>query len=243
MRLYLIRHAQSTNNVIIDNRKRVYDPDLTEIGYKQTEILANYLVNAAEMPTGAFGLEHHSDDNGFKFTHLYCSPMHRTLLTAMPLAKAFGLKPQVWVDIHELGGLFQEEEEGVVKGYSGPSHTEMTERFPDYELPEDITDKGWWKPERGEESASDFLSRAIRVVTAIRKRAKTEDRIVLVTHGGFMSLLVKGFLNQLPGHADDVFYAHYNTSITRFDFAEGSERVRLHYLNRFEHLPPELRTW
>jgi 2,3-bisphosphoglycerate-dependent phosphoglycerate mutase len=243
MRLYLIRHGQSTNNILLDNRQRTYDPDLTEIGHKQADILAKYLSTTPEMPTGAFSLEFSPEETAYNFTHLYCSPMHRTLLTAMPLAKAFGLQAQVWVDIHELGGLFMEEEEGVIKGYSGPSHKEMIEKFPDYGLPPEVTEKGWWDPVRGEEAPSEFLSRALRVVLQLRKRAQTDERIILVTHGGFMNLLVKGFLNQLPGHADDLFYAHYNTAITRLDFAEGPDRVRVHYLNRFDHLPPDLRTW
>jgi hypothetical protein len=46
-------------------------------------------------------------------------------------------------------------------------------------------------------------------------------------------------MNQLPG--SNVYYHHYNTAITRVDFnPKGFLDIR--YINRFDHLPPELVT-
>jgi broad specificity phosphatase PhoE len=242
MRLYLIRHAQSTNNVLTDLRQRTYDPDLTDLGYQQAQHLATYLAQSAEMPTGVFGTERHAGDTAFRFTHLYCSAMQRTLLTTQPLAQALGLQPQVWLDLHEIGGLFLDDGEGRTTGFGGITRSQAQARFPGYHLPDGLTEAGWWPPEHGEEKVPEFLARAIRVSLALRARARSDDRIALVTHGAFMNLLIKAFLNQLPGYAEDLFYAHYNTAITRLDFEEG-DRLRLHYLNRFEHLPADMRSW
>ncbi len=62
MILYLIRHAQSANNLLAERIRatgeleelsyddyrlyRVADPSLTEVGFRQAEILANYLQSA-----------------------------------------------------------------------------------------------------------------------------------------------------------------------------------------------------
>lgn len=242
MRLYLIRHAQSTNNILTDERQRTYDPDLTPIGYQQANILARALLNTPEMPTGAIGLDD-GGDTTFRLTQLYCSPMWRALLTTRPLAAAFGLQPEVWVDIHEEGGLYLEHEDGTVQGFPGLTRHEMQRQFPGYRLPPEITDEGWWNPARGRESASQAMERAIRAAFALREQARSDARIALVTHGDFMSHLLKALLNQLPGQRHELYYAHYNTAITRIDFLEGTHRMLVHYVNRFEHLPPELRTW
>jgi len=45
-------------------------------------------------------------------------------------------------------------------------------------------------------------------------------------------------LNNAQG--DSVYFGHYNTGISRIDFVDGLVRPR--YLNRVEHLTPDLRT-
>ena len=55
MRLYLIRHAQSGNNILIDEIGRSHDPKLTPVGERQAQKLAAYLASQPDMPTGAFG--------------------------------------------------------------------------------------------------------------------------------------------------------------------------------------------
>ena len=41
--LFIIRHAESGNNSLSDNRDRVVDPPITELGRRQAEILAQHL--------------------------------------------------------------------------------------------------------------------------------------------------------------------------------------------------------
>ena len=65
----------------------------------------------------------------------------------------------------------------------------------------------------------------------------TDEWIAMVSHGTFIDSLLKAFFNQIPDR--NLFYQHYNTAITRVDFMpEGT--LLLRYLNRTQHLPPEM---
>ncbi len=248
MRVYLIRHGQSTNNVLADVRQRVYDPPLTDLGQRQAQVLADYLVAAPEMPLGMFALAKDSADN-FGFSHLYTSAMIRALQTTAPIAKALNIKPEVWVDIHEAGGIFLKDEDGEETGYPGITRSKLAAEFPEYQIPDHVTENGWWDIQRGEEKEDDFMARALRVAQHIRRRAdQTEvhgnDRIALVSHGLFLSALLKILMGHSVWNPTSPFFAHYNTAITRLDFNEGwDDPLRLHYLNRVEHLPLEMRSW
>ncbi|QPC82844.1 histidine phosphatase family protein [Phototrophicus methaneseepsis] len=238
MQLYLIRHAQSYNNALEDPRNRVADPDLSDIGFEQARLLGEYAANAVELTS-----EWPRTLSPWQFTHLYVSPMKRTLQTAQPLAKAVGIKPEVWIDIHEHGGIFLANEDGTTTGFGGLSSTEITSTFADYTVPETITDTGWWNPENGEETIPDFVTRAVRVAMALRDRAQSDDIIGLVSHAAFLDALVKALLNQAPIPPSDLFYLHYNTGISRFDFTtEFGGRTRMMFFNRMNHLPLSLQT-
>jgi 2,3-bisphosphoglycerate-dependent phosphoglycerate mutase len=242
MQLYIIRHGQSVNNVsmITDGKDRVADPPLTELGHKQADAVAQHLksgLNPDSLIDAAYGRG--EGKPGFAITRLYCSPMLRTLQTALPISKALGLKPQVWIDIHEHGGLFldYQDERGLV-GFPGLTRAEFMAGFPDYALPDTITEKGWWDPNQREEDLASAQARAIRVAAALRKQAETEpnEQVALVTHGTFADCLLKAFFNQLPTRQH--FFAHYNTAITRVDFYEG-QHLRLRFTNRVDHLMAE----
>ena len=241
MKLYIIRHAQSENNALANPWNRVSDPDLTKLGYKQTEVVAEHLANGFD-PEYRIGA---SDEDttlrrrqNYNITHLYCSAMYRALLTAQPIGKALGLTPQVWVDIHEHGGIFLHPEPAQpVTGYPGKARSEILKQFPDYILPDEVTEAGWWNPEWGKEDWPDCHARASRVAHHLRKRAESSDHIAIVSHGGFIDVLLKALTYQLP--ARHIFYHHYNTAISRIDFRpDGTLDIR--QLNRYQHLPPEM---
>lgn len=246
MRLYLIRHGQSTNNALASEGRyesdRTYDPRLTATGEKQAQQVAQYLATASDMPGG----------EPFHLTHLYCSPMLRALQTAQPIAQALNMEPEIWVDLHEIGGLFTVDNGDGVTSYPGLSRKEISTTFPGYRMPANIREDGWWRTDGTRESPADFVSRAIRVAFMIRERIHTEERIALVAHAAFFDAFIKALLSQAPMHPDTLFYNHYNTGITRIDYGLDSfyngavlvpERMRIHYINRVEHLPFELRTW
>lgn len=241
MELYIVRHGQSKNNLsmMYNHADREPDPSLTELGKKQAEAVAEHLANHINIDVWVEQTpENREIMRGFGITQLYCSPMLRALQTCQPIAKALDLQPQVWTEIHEHGGQFlnYNDERGIV-GFPGMTRTQIQEAFPTYQLPDSITEKGWWNPADGYEDISDCQARAIRVAKTLRLQAHSAQRIALVTHGTFADCLIKALLNLLPG--DDLRFYHYNTAITRVDFRVDGITV-LRYTNRVEHLSPEL---
>ncbi len=236
MQLYIIRHAQSFNNALTDWTERVSDPPLTELGEQQADLLAAYLASTpaeAEQPgSGA----HYVNRTGFRFTRLFTSAMRRALQTAAPIGQAIGLQPEVWVDIHETGGVFLDYHEG--RGLPGLKRAEMAEQFPSIRLSPEVDEDGWWN--REQETEEQWLARAARVAAELRDRyAGTDEHIGLVTHGGFAAVL----LYSLFGHPwpPTVIFPHLNTAISRLDFTRDGTIV-VQYFNRVEHLPTELLT-
>src|SRR5262249_11293158 len=107
MQLLIIRHAQSSNNHLANDieydeymEKRVPEPPLTELGQRQAQLLAEHLADAAH-PEVAHEKLPGSASPGYGITHLYCSPMLRTLQTALPISEAIGVQPEIWIDVHE----------------------------------------------------------------------------------------------------------------------------------------------
>lgn len=246
MELHIIRHGQSYNNALMDRQHlRVHDPPLTVVGKKQADCLADYLrtqVNTEALARLSVDDPARNEVKPRRFTHLYCSAMHRALQTAQPIGKALNMTPEVWVDIHEHGGIFLEEN-GVVRGYPGKRRSEILEEFPDYILPETVTEDGWWKPDAGQESYELAAARAMLVARQLKDRAAApesrQDKVAIVVHGTFIDLLLKSLLDNLPGNG--YFHWHYNTAMTRIDFLD-SGTMMLRYINRIEHLPLELMT-
>jgi 2,3-bisphosphoglycerate-dependent phosphoglycerate mutase/probable phosphoglycerate mutase len=112
MEIYLIRHGQSVNNALGDDlTRRVMDAPLTELGQQQAAHVAQHLA-AADYPEAAFYHNGRPRDH-YGLTHLYCSAMQRALQTALPIGQALGLMPEVWVDIHEHGGIYLDDEHGA----------------------------------------------------------------------------------------------------------------------------------
>ncbi|MGD8420949.1 MAG: phosphoglycerate mutase family protein, partial [Gammaproteobacteria bacterium] len=89
-RLYLIRHAQSTNNETWDGTPshpgRESDPEITEVGHRQAQTLARHLAHPEAEPRQIpFASVEQTD---YRLTHVYCSLMTRSVLTAGYVAEA-----------------------------------------------------------------------------------------------------------------------------------------------------------
>jgi 2,3-bisphosphoglycerate-dependent phosphoglycerate mutase/probable phosphoglycerate mutase len=242
MDLYIIRHAQSTNNALLDQRLRVCDPELTELGFRQAKILAEHLARGrdggGEAPSsdpeaGAWG---HTASYGI--ARILCSPMRRALLTAQPVGQALGLRPEVWVDIHEHGGIYLDHGDSVGKvGYPGIARAELLAQFPGYAVPDELTDAGWW--DDGYEELAGCAARAANVADRLRAMGSSDERITMVTHGGFSSFLFNALLG--PAQAQPTSYHHDNAGISLVRFKPDG-RISVRYLNRVAHLPPEMIT-
>ncbi len=242
MEILFIRHAQSSNNALADERLRVVDPPLTELGLRQADLLARHVAEGTDNDTRPSEDERANGDSGsgYRIDRLYCSAMHRALQTAWAVGRAKGLRPEVWVDIHEHGGMWLDHgaPEGIV-GYPGMLRAEIEGEFPDMILPEAIGPQGWWDRRRGNESETDATVRAVAVAEKLHgwAQATPDAHIALVTHGGFLTLLLRALIG-LPAGAR-VFFHHDNTGITRVRiWQDGYVSVR--YQNRVAHLPGDM---
>ena len=140
MQLYIIRHAQSYNNALTDWTERVSDPPLTELGERQAAAAGRrtWSGHRPTIPSSPVRALHYVNRTGFRFTRLFTSAMRRALQTAAPIGQAIGMQPEVWVDIHETGGVFLDYHEG--RGLPGLKRAEMAEQFPTIRLSPEVTD-------------------------------------------------------------------------------------------------------
>jgi len=241
MRLYFIRHGQSENNALWDNTGsssgRSEDPELTENGHKQAELLAEFLSQKdAEMrsdgKTGGFGRDQ------FCFTHLYTSLMVRSVATATYVSKAVSLPLVAWPEIHECGGIYLDgEQENERIGLPGKSRSYFSRHYGHLVVPDTVTEDGWWN--RPFEAHPERRLRAQRVLEALLERhGNTDDHVAIVSHGGFYMELMRVFFRI---QEEKCWYTMNNTAISRFDFRENGE-LSMIYHNRTDHLPANLIT-
>ena len=237
MQLYFIRHAQSANNKLYDETGswsgRDVDPGLTEAGHQQAQRLAEHLARA----NGETPLHDYANRQGFGVTHLYTSPMLRAILTGAYIAESLSLPLTVWEDWHEIGGVIAIRENGEREGQPGATRSDLSSRFPDLILPESLSEEGWWS--RPPESIEQQLERARHLVRDLMTRhGRSEDRVAVISHGGFYNFFLTALLDTAPG--DGFWFTLNNTGLTRLDFRE--EGIALTYANRLEHLPADLIT-
>ncbi len=247
MEIYLIRHGQSVNNRLTEAtwHSRSHDPELTEIGLQQAQKVADYLATAPNLEE-VVRVPDNSPDRANHFphtiTHLYCSAMYRAMQTALPISNALGLTPTIWLDVHEVGGIHYEKDgELVVLG--GKTRSQIMTEFPNYAIPEMITEAGWYQQAWGREDWAGCQARAIRVSSSLLMRSENprsqDDKVAIVSHGGFINALLKALTNIAPNPRLDFW--HYNTAVTRVDLEVGGTMV-IRYINRVTHLPAELLT-
>lgn len=247
MNLLIIRHAESANNRIIATLGyddylggRVHEPPLTDTGEAQAEALAEHIVTAT---TPEFTRRGTGTREGYHIDRIFCSPMVRTMQTAYPTAKALGLPLEVWRDTFEHGGLFEGDPfsngGSDLRFFPGLGRKAMMERFPGVIVPEVITDEGWY--DGGYEELAGCATRAAVVAQDLNALAQEEPdtTIALITHGTFINQLLHRLLG-VPSESS-LYFFHANTGISRVEFAENGFRI-LRYLNRLEHLTPDLWT-
>lgn len=240
MFLYLVRHGQSSNNALGDSRaNRVCDPPLTELGERQAELVGRHLARGIDRdPAKPYDLEcgGPKSPQGHGITAIYASPMRRALQTAQAISRQTGIAPRVSLDIHEHGGIYLDhgEPRGIV-GYPGLKRSEVLSGFPGFELPDGLSEDGWWHGAL--ESRQDAHARAVRFLSLMRRRAAETGRIAVVTHAGFTNLFLNAVLG-FPAETRDFFHIS-NTGVTLIRFRADGD-VNLRYVNRVEFLPPEM---
>ena len=232
MELFFIRHGQSSNNALADPTQRVQDPLLTPAGEKQAERVAEHIAAGLHLVGGNVG-----EQDGARLDRLYCSAMIRAMQTARPVGKALGIAPEVYIDIHEFGGIFLDRPDGGSDGFPGQTRAEMERDFAGYTLPDAVGADGWWKGPRETEEAQ--RERAARTARDLWARAESDERVGLVSHGDYLNLLLQILLGIEGG--EGLYLYHRNTAITRIHlYADGTSD--LYYLNRTVHTEPDLMT-
>ncbi|MBK7897441.1 MAG: histidine phosphatase family protein [Anaerolineaceae bacterium] len=241
----MIRHAQSENNDLWvrtgSSNGRSPDPLLTEVGQQQAHRLGQHI---------ASGWSQADPDNdphnrlGFNFTHLYSSLMVRAVATGWAIAKQVPLPLVAWETIHETGGIFERNEETKERvGLPGPNRAYFAQHHPYLALPEGLGEMGWWG-ERPYETREQGMIRAKTFLDELQARHEPNDRVAIVTHGGFFVAVLRtlfGYATMDNNEGQNRIWLHANnTSISRLEFHD--ERVELVYLNRLDHLPTDLIT-
>lgn len=211
MELYLIRHAQSQNNALPEEQ-RVEDPGLTELGDQQADCLGKWISTLA-------------------LTRVITSPFLRALETARRIHEATSLAPEVRIAIHEQGGCCSGHPAVGMVGRPGLNRAEIEQRFPAFQVADEIDDDGWWRcqPYETEEAARQRAAAVLR--QTLEEFAHTSHRVAYVTHADFKLLFLAHF------HTEPL-EVPYNTSVTKVLIT--AEECRLADHNGVLHLPAQL---
>ena len=197
MRAYLVRHAQSENNV----------PARARAGQRRAKRRPRG--HGEGLPTGWMRSRRVSRDcaprrrEGSRCT---ASPMRRCLLTANAMARGMRTRAKVMIDAHEHGGCFRgargrdADADGTSRaiGERGMTRDEIESEF---ELVDasDVPTIGWWDASRGCETVAEAQTRAARGVArylmhkarAMAAGEEEEMDVCIVTHGMFIDMLLK----------------------------------------------------
>lgn len=238
MRLYLIRHGQSVNNLLWtetqSDRGRSFDPELTPTGQAQARCVANFMRDELgdRMPFGGLS------NDAARPSLLYTSLMTRAVETGHIVAQALNVPLIALDEAFEVGGLYlADEATGERVSMAGPDRDHFQKNFPALILPGGLVQGGWYN--RPAETREERPLRVVRVWNDLMTRHGTTDEIVgLITHGGFYNYLLAHLL-QIPV-GDNVWFALNNCAITRMDLSDRG--LALVFQNRFDFLPPALIT-
>jgi 2,3-bisphosphoglycerate-dependent phosphoglycerate mutase len=161
------------------------------------------------------------------------------------IAQTTGLPLVGLIDIHECGGIYHiDETTGEHIGLPGPNRDYFATLHPTLVLPESLNHEGWWN--RDPELLEERPLRARRFWKFLLKNhGQTDDRVAIVTHGGFTQTLLETLLNRSDpditlGLPANVWFVTNNVAISRIDFE--ADHFRIGYMNRVDFLPDGLIT-
>jgi len=238
MHILLIRHGQSTNNVVEAAlgdcpefyQRRVVDPPLSPLGQSQAGALACHL-GAQLHATAAQGR-----------IRIVCSSMARALQTTAPLSEALGVTPLVRPDVVERCAFFSVDPTGTQLAQPGPTAADVLQRFPKFDA--SLLSAS---AQSTLETAAEARERAARVAaellaTAQQQGAEAPELLVLVAHADFIGMLVRALLLSPASPPAEGAYWDLNNTATVHITVQASGKVRLLHWNRSDHLNEALRT-
>ncbi len=225
MELLLIRHAQPA--WVVEGKSDL-DPELTDLGRRQTTKLAERL--AAMRP---------------KPTRLFVSPKTRTRQTAEPLARALESEPVLVPGLREIE--MNPAWDGRPAGSVGSTLRAIKARPP----------TEWWSGLPGGESYEQFHERVTRGMDDVLQEQglraappvwsgapNMEQRLVFVTHGGTNAVLLGHLLGLPPVPWAWERFVTRHASVTRLRLGPlmGGLLFGLRELSDVAHLEGEERT-
>jgi len=144
-------------------------------------------------------------------THLLSSPLRRALVTAHIIAEGLDHRPiEAWPDLRE----------GADADYRGCSRAELRSRFPRVTVPTGMPEEGWTY--RGD-TRERFATRSQRMLDLLTTRFGVDDRVVVVTHGGFANYLLRA-IARIPPDAP-IWFEMANGALTTVRFVPAHERA------------------
>ncbi|WP_221088606.1 histidine phosphatase family protein [Deinococcus aquaedulcis] len=223
MKLLLIRHGQSENNLTEHRpdyaQRRLPDPPLTPLGRQQAQHTAAHLA---------------AQNHGV--THLYTSLMTRAVQTAAPFAQALGLPAHGLAAAYEYGGLTTGPA-GHFAPVLGRDHAALRGDCPALVWPQELTGLPWDGGAEAWEEAV-FERRAQGVLTGLRAAHGERDTLALITHHDFAGALIRAALGWAGTGTPPTFrLAHLSTTL--LEAPEDGQPGTLHWLNRVDHLPAD----
>jgi len=225
MLLYLVRHGQSAGS--IPGSHGSPNPDLSEVGKAQAEATGRALL-------------------GVPVQAILCSPLTRALQTAHIMAKHVEATVEAWPELAESDPtawrLPKKKREGhFTAGWGhgvGLTANQTVRDFPGTKAVGFFGDEHWWV-DLWSEGRGRTYRRGRKAIRRLCKRwADAEGAVVLVTHGSFGSVLLSALTES--ARTDYMRFGQHTCGISLVELT--SKGTRLRYLNRVDHLPPELRT-
>lgn len=214
-KLYLVRHAQSTNNAYPEPQ-RIPDPPLTDLGKQQALALATFAPK-------------------IDATHLLTSPFLRTLQTTEPIVRTTGLVPIIHAELFEQGGCYRGYDPIGKYPEPGLRRSEIAKHFPGWHIDPAIDEQGWNKLPHYE-NLDMAKERAKRVAKKLQQEFQdSAARVLLVIHADFKLRLLEALLRRddLEASLGSVI----NTSISSL-ILESNE-WQLDTWNNHQHLPTD----
>ena len=234
MQLLLIRHGQSTNNLLYDENgvpaaeSRVPDPVLTPRGHQQAERLAEAFADG-RLPTPNV---------------LVSSLLRRAIQTAAPIAEALSMPIQGDEMVHEVNGVYENSKDAETPHCGSPASL-LQAISPRLVLPSDVDETGWYhRPYETDEVA---WKRARLVISQLGGQYGGTDHLVaIVTHAWFSQLLMRAMIGW-PAREDgtlDAWFGLNNTGTVLIQAPAlwGGRAVDILWVNRTDHLTAELMT-
>ena len=216
LELYLVRHGQSMGNAGYDKEeltlKESNDPLLTEKGLKQADLAGQYLKN-------------------IDFDHLYSSGLIRAICTADGILRYQKEKKPLNI-------LPILSEVGISPEYDGITVEEMKEFCETARLADGISEDAPRVYHSTFENESELFDRAKAVTEHMRSRYSNGEKIAVVAHAAFLTILIFYIMGFKESPVFDI--SIQNTGITKVIFYKKGTNpygdITFEYINETSHL-------